>query len=72
MKWHFCTCLRACCRGGQWGSELQQFDWADAFYLDDQLTDDERMIRDTARAYAVDKLAPRVIEAFNDEITDPA
>ncbi|WP_147373599.1 acyl-CoA dehydrogenase, partial [Hephaestia caeni] len=31
-----------------------------------------RMIRDTARAYAVDKLAPRVIEAFNDEITDPA
>ncbi|RIA35388.1 hypothetical protein DFR49_4165, partial [Hephaestia caeni] len=51
---------------------MAAFDWADAFYLDDQLTDDERMIRDTARAYAVDKLAPRVIEAFNDEITDPA
>src|SRR3546814_1426842 len=29
------------------------------------------MIRDTAQAYAADKLAPRVIEAFNDEITDP-
>src|SRR3546814_17010639 len=29
------------------------------------------MIRDTAQAYADDKLAPRVIEAFNDEITDP-
>ncbi len=51
---------------------MAAFDWADPFFLDDQLSDDERMIRDTARAYATDKLAPRVIEAFNDEITDPA
>ncbi len=51
---------------------MAAFDWADPFFLDDQLTDDERMIRDTARAYATDKLAPRVIDAFNDEITDPA
>src|SRR3546814_7983762 len=50
---------------------MAAFDWADPFFLDDQLTDDERMIRDTAQAYAADKLAPRVIEAFNDEITDP-
>src|SRR3546814_9746289 len=50
---------------------MAAFDWADPFLLDDQLTDDERMIRDTAQAYAADKLAPRVIEAFNDEITDP-
>jgi glutaryl-CoA dehydrogenase len=51
---------------------MARFDWADPFFLDDQLDDDERMIRDTARAYAQDKLAPRVIEAFNDEVTDPA
>ena len=31
---------------------MARFDWADPFFLDDQLTDDERMIRDTARAYA--------------------
>src|SRR3569833_330991 len=35
------------------------FKWDDAFLLDDQLTEDERMIRDTARAYAQDKLLPR-------------
>ncbi|TPG39165.1 acyl-CoA dehydrogenase [Sphingomonas koreensis] len=51
---------------------MAQFDWADPFFIDDQLSDDERMIRDTARAYAEDKLAPRVIDAFNDETTDTA
>ncbi len=49
---------------------LQIFDWADPFLLDDQLSDDERMIRDTARAYAQDKLAPRIIDAFATETTD--
>ena len=53
-------------------SGMGRFDWADPFLLEDQLEDDERMIRDTARAYAEDKLAPRVIEAFNTEHTDPA
>ncbi len=48
------------------------FDWADPFRLQDQLTDDERMVHDTARAYAQDKLAPRVLEAFRHEKTDPA
>ena len=47
------------------------FDWADPFLLDDQLSDDERMIRDAARAYAQDRLQPRVIKAFADEHTDP-
>ena len=47
------------------------FDWADPFFLDDQLEDDERMIRDSARAYAQDKLAPRIIDAFANETTDP-
>ena len=47
------------------------FDWADPFLLDEQLTEDERMVRDTARAYAEEKLAPRIIEAFANEHTDP-
>lgn len=53
-------------------SRMGKFDWSDPFFLDDQLTDDERMIRDTARAYAQEKLQPRVIEAFVQEHTDPA
>lgn len=52
-------------------SRMGKFDWADPFLLDDQLTDDERMIRDTARAYADDRLAPRIVEAFAHEHTDP-
>ena len=51
-------------------SGMGQFDWADPFLLDDQLEDDERMIRDTARAYADEKLAPRIIDAFANETTD--
>ncbi|MEX3009820.1 acyl-CoA dehydrogenase [Hoeflea sp. TYP-13] len=50
---------------------LSSFDWEDPFRLDDQLNEDERMIRDAARAYAQEKLQPRVIEAYRDEITDP-
>src|SRR5918998_403408 len=46
------------------------FQWDDPFLLDEQLSDDERMIRDTARAYAQDKLLPRVIEAYREEKTD--
>lgn len=53
-------------------SGMGQFDWADPFLLDDQLEDDERMIRDTARAYAQEKLAPRIIDAFANEVTDPS
>lgn len=52
-------------------SLMGKFDWADPFLLDDQLSDDERMIRDTARAYADDRLAPRIVEAFAHEHTDP-
>ncbi|NLR70606.1 acyl-CoA dehydrogenase [Novosphingobium sp. ERN07] len=47
------------------------FDWEDALGLDGLLTDDERMIRDAARAFAQDRLAPRVIDAFANEHTDP-
>ena len=52
-------------------ADMARFDWADPFFLDDQLEDDERMIRDSARAYAQDKLAPRIVDAFQNEVTDP-
>jgi len=47
------------------------FQWDDAFLLDDQLTEDERAIRDTARDYCQDRLAPRVIASYLEEKTDP-
>ena len=49
-----------------------KFDWSDPLHLEQQLTEDERMIRDAAHAYAQDKLLPRVQEAFRKEHTDPA
>ncbi len=49
---------------------MARFDYSDPFFLDDQLTDDERMIRDAARAYAQEELQPRVIDAFARESTD--
>jgi glutaryl-CoA dehydrogenase len=47
-----------------------QFDWADPLLLEQQLTQEERMVRDTARSYAQDKLAPRILEAFRHEKMD--
>jgi glutaryl-CoA dehydrogenase len=47
------------------------FDWADPFRLTEQLSDDERMVLDTAHSYAQEKLSPRVLEAFRNEKTDP-
>ncbi len=52
--------------------DLGTFDWADPFRLNDQLTEDERMIADSARAYAAEKLQPRVTAAFADETVDPS
>jgi glutaryl-CoA dehydrogenase len=52
--------------------DLSRFDWEDPFRLEDQLTEEERMLRDGARAYAQEKLQPRVIQAFREEKTDPA
>ena len=51
--------------------DLGSFDWADPFRLSRQLSEDERMIQDSAAAYAKEKLAPRVIDAFGNETTDP-
>ncbi|QBX34814.1 acyl-CoA dehydrogenase [Paracoccus liaowanqingii] len=47
------------------------FAWEDPFLLDDQLEEDERMIRETAASFAADKLAPRVQAAYLNEQTDP-
>jgi glutaryl-CoA dehydrogenase len=55
--------------GGE--SSCSQFVWDDPFFLEDQLTEEERLIRDTARGYAEEKLLPRVIEAYAQEKTDP-
>jgi len=48
------------------------FNWEDPFRLEQQLTDDERLVMDTARQYAQEQLAPRVQEAYREEKTDPA
>jgi len=50
--------------------DLSEFDWQDPFRLDLALEEDERMIRDSARSFAEDRLQPRVIEAFSKEQTD--
>jgi glutaryl-CoA dehydrogenase len=47
-----------------------EFRWDDPFLLDDQLTEEERMVRDSARAYCQDKLLPRVLEATRKEKFD--
>ncbi|HRO15571.1 MAG TPA: acyl-CoA dehydrogenase [Paracoccus sp. (in: a-proteobacteria)] len=52
--------------------DLGRFDWEDPFRLEDQLSEEERMLRDAARAYAQEKLQPRVIAAYREERTDPA
>ena len=48
------------------------FQWDDPLLLSAQLTDDERMVQEAARVYCTEKLAPRVLEAFRHEKTDPA
>jgi glutaryl-CoA dehydrogenase len=53
-------------------SKSSRFVWDDPFLLEDQLSEEERMIRDTARAYAQEQLQPRVIAAFAEERTDTA
>jgi glutaryl-CoA dehydrogenase len=49
-----------------------RFDWADPFDLESQLTEEERQVRDTARAYAQEKLMPRIVAAYREEKFDRA
>lgn len=51
--------------------DLGSFTWEDPLRMDDQLTEDERMITASARAYAQEKLQPRVTAAYENEETDP-
>jgi len=53
-------------------AETASFVWDDPFLLEDQLTEDERMIRDAAAAFAADRLGPRIEDAYLGEKTDPA
>ena len=53
-------------------ADAARFNWEDPLLLDQQLTDEERMVREAARAYAQNKLQPRVTQAFREEKTDPA
>jgi glutaryl-CoA dehydrogenase len=53
-------------------STKPSFKWDDPLLLEDQLTEEERMVRDTAHAYAQEKLLPRVRDAFRNETTDPS
>ena len=56
--------------GGPEARSKLAFQWDDPFLLDAQLGEDERMIRDTARDYAQDKLLPRILDAYANERTD--
>jgi glutaryl-CoA dehydrogenase len=49
---------------------MASYDWQDAFALDEQLTEEERLVRDSARGYAQGKLLPRVTSAYLDERFD--
>ena len=47
------------------------YQWDDPFRLDDQLSEEERLVRDTARNFAQDTLMPRILEANRNEHFDP-
>ncbi|MEM6896914.1 MAG: acyl-CoA dehydrogenase family protein, partial [Pseudomonadota bacterium] len=51
--------------------ELSRFSWEDAFLMEDQLSEDDRMLRDGAAQFASAELAPRVIAAYRDETVAP-
>ena len=52
-------------------SDNVEFNWQDPFLLEEQLSEEERMVRNTAKQYAQEKLLPRVREAYRNEQTDP-
>lgn len=51
--------------------DLAGFDWQDAFRLNDQLSEEERMLAEGTRAFAQEKLAPRIVAAFQGETVEP-
>jgi glutaryl-CoA dehydrogenase len=57
--------------GDRMATSKASFHWADPLLLEQQLTDEERMVRESAATYCQDRLAPRVLDAFRNEKTDP-
>jgi glutaryl-CoA dehydrogenase len=57
--------------GDRMATSRASFHWADPLLLEQQLTDEERMVRESAATYCQDRLAPRVLDAFRNEQTDP-
>ena len=57
--------------GQHHGPSLAAFDWTDPFHLSDQLSEDERMVAESARAFAAEKLQPRVTDAYLTEAVAP-
>lgn len=51
--------------------DMNRFSWEDPFFLEDQLSEDERMLKGAAESFAIEKLAPRVIKAFSEEHSAP-
>ena len=58
-------------KAGIGASAREVFDWEDPFRIEEQLTEEERMVQASARAYALEKLQPRVQAAFRSELADP-
>jgi glutaryl-CoA dehydrogenase len=52
-------------------SDAAPFNWEDPFHFEAELTEDERFIRDAARTYAQEKLAPRIVDAYEKETVEP-
>jgi glutaryl-CoA dehydrogenase len=51
--------------------DLNSFNWSDPFLLEDQLTEEERMLQEGVRAYAAEKLQPRIIDAYREATIEP-
>ena len=64
------TLARAAVRSFATGTKLAKFDFQDPFVIEDLFTEDEKMVRDSARQFAQEKLLPRVRKAYNDEHFD--
>lgn len=52
------------------GTKFEKFDYLDPLVFEDLLTEEEKMVRDSARGYAQEKLMPRIREAYNEEKFD--
>ena len=53
------------------GEKIGKFSWEDPFLLTEQLNEEERLISETARAFACEKLMPRIVDAFAEETVEP-